>query len=245
MSHIGSPSGSTDDRSHSPLIRAFDELSRAVPAGADLPTVLERVVALAVSSVQACDEASISALGERGRVSTPCATAQVAVELDNEQYRAGAGPCMSALTGEAPSAYSAEVASDQRWPEFGRTATARGFGSVFSHRFAAGGPVGGINFYARHTNAFSDEDKTAATLLAAFAGAVIALVQERTAALQLREALQSRDVIGQAKGILMERYRITADEAFGRLRVVSQKANRKLAALAEELAATGQWPPEA
>jgi AmiR/NasT family two-component response regulator len=59
----------------------------------------------------------------------------------------------------------------------------------------------------------------------------------------LRRALGSREVIGQAKGILMERYAITADEAFERLRSASQHLNRKLAALAEELAATGQWPP--
>ena len=59
---------------------------------------------------------------------------------------------------------------------------------------------------------------------------------------QLQQALASRDVIGQAKGILMERYRITADEAFEKLRLASQHANRKLNSLAEELAATGQWP---
>jgi len=59
----------------------------------------------------------------------------------------------------------------------------------------------------------------------------------------LQRALASRDVIGQAKGILMERYRITADEAFEKLRLASQHANRKLNGVAEELAATGQWPP--
>ena len=78
----------------------------------------------------------------------------------------------------------------------------------------------------------------------------VALTENGIAALtaeveHLRLALGSRDVIGQAKGILMERYRITADEAFERLRVVSQHSNRKLAAIAEQLAATGQWPPEA
>ena len=59
----------------------------------------------------------------------------------------------------------------------------------------------------------------------------------------LGRALASRDLIGQAKGILMERYRITADEAFEKLRVASQHTNRKVSAVAEELAATGQWPP--
>jgi len=59
----------------------------------------------------------------------------------------------------------------------------------------------------------------------------------------LERALASRDVIGQAKGILMERFRITADEAFEKLRLASQHTNRKVNSLAEELAATGQWPP--
>jgi hypothetical protein len=241
VSHIVPSPASADDRSQSHLIQAFEELARAFPAG-DLPTVFERVAALAVSSVQACDEASISVLGERGRMSTPSATAQVAVELDAEQYRGGAGPCVSALIGEEPAAYSAEVASDKRWPEFGRTAAARGFGSVFSRRFDAGGSVAGINFYARNTNAFSDGDKIAATLLAAFAGVVTALVCERTETMHLREALQSRDVIGQAKGILMEREKVTAEEAFELLRKTSQKVNRKLRDLAEELATTGAIP---
>ena len=59
---------------------------------------------------------------------------------------------------------------------------------------------------------------------------------------QLQLALETRDVIGQAKGILMERFRITAEEAFDRLRTASQHTNRRLNALAADLAATGQWP---
>ena len=113
---------------------------------------------------------------------------------------------------------------------------------MFSRRFDGGGPVGGINLYARHPNAFSDDDKTAATLLAAFAGALTALAYERTEALHLREALQSRDMIGQAKGILMAREKVTADEAFELLRKASQALNRKLRDLAEEIATTGELP---
>jgi AmiR/NasT family two-component response regulator len=60
----------------------------------------------------------------------------------------------------------------------------------------------------------------------------------------LKQALVTRDVIGQAKGILMERYRIQADEAFDRLRMASQHLNRKVHDLAVELASTGQWPPD-
>jgi AmiR/NasT family two-component response regulator len=60
----------------------------------------------------------------------------------------------------------------------------------------------------------------------------------------LKQGLATRDVIGQAKGILMERYRIGADEAFDRLRVASQHLNRKVHDLAADLASTGQWPPD-
>ena len=59
----------------------------------------------------------------------------------------------------------------------------------------------------------------------------------------LKLALASRDTIGQAKGILMERYRLSADEAFERLRAASQSANRKLVDLARQLTETGEWPP--
>ena len=73
---------------------------------------------------------------------------------------------------------------------------------------------------------------------------MLASRQARLQTAQLKEALESRDVIGQAKGILMERERVTADDAFNMLRRGSQHLNRKLRDLAEEIAATGEEPPD-
>jgi hypothetical protein len=245
MSHASSPARpgpETAVAADGSLHHAFAALAQALPLGEDLPAVLEDLAALAVSMVGACDAASVSLLDQRKGMTTPAASTAVVVELDAEQARSGQGPCWEAVTGESHAVYSAELAADARWPHFGRVATARGFGSILSRRFDAGGPVGGINFYARRTNAFGDEDKAAASLLAAFAGMATALVHERVQAAQLHIALQGRDVIGQAKGILMERERITADEAFDRLRRASQHLNRKLRDIAEHLAATGEAP---
>lgn len=72
------------------------------------------------------------------------------------------------------------------------------------------------------------------------AGRTVAELQEQVE--QLHKAIESRDVIGQAKGILMERHKLTADEAFDWLRIVSQHTNRKVAELARDLSETGEWP---
>ena len=241
MSHTGPSSGSTDDNSRSPLIQAFEELSRSCLAGEDLPTVLGRVPALAVSSVRACDEASISVLGASGRLSTPYATARVLVELDAEQYRSGAGPDLSALAGEDPSAYSAEVGSDERWPVFGSFAAARGFRSVFSRRFDGGDSVAVISFYARRPDAFNDGDKATATLLAVLVGAVTALTYERTEGVHLREALQRRHVLAQAKGILIERTKVTAEKESERLHKTFDVAPLEAARVQLDLSIPDLW----
>jgi hypothetical protein len=243
MSDVGASSNSAAcDGPHRVLVQAFDDLLSSFLVDKDLAAVFERVVALATAAVPACDEASISILDERGRLTTPCATAKVVIELDNKQYESGQGPCVSAITGVERAVYSPDLGTDSRWPQFGRVAAAQGFHSLFSRRFDGGGPVGGINLYARRAEAFAAEDSTAATLLSAFAGVVTALTRARMESSNLREALQSRDVIGQAKGILMERHRIAADVAFDILRRASQHQNRKLRDIADEIATTGQDP---
>ena len=219
-------------------------LSQSYTDSEDLGAVFERVSRVVASTIQACDEASISILDARGRITTASATSQVAVELDNQQYESGQGPCVSVLRGDPSAAYSSDLGTDDRWPEFGRAAAERGFRSLLSRHFDARHLLGSVNLYARQADAFgADDDATAATL-AAFAGVVTALSYERIESAQLREALQTRDVIGQAKGVLMEREKVTPDEAFAKLRRASQQLNRKLRDLAEEIAATGATPTD-
>jgi AmiR/NasT family two-component response regulator len=93
--------------------------------------------------------------------------------------------------------------------------------------------------YADRAAAFGDPHERVAVLLAAFAALALAEAQR---AGQMHDALGNRDIIGQAKGVLMERHRITADAAFGVLSRVSQAENRKLAEVARRLVETGELP---
>ena len=101
------------------------------------------------------------------------------------------------------------------------------------------GNLGALNLYSRTAHAFDDESERVGLLFASHAG--IALAGAKTEA-QLREGMDSRDLIGQAKGILMERYNISAVQAFGLLTRTSADNNIKLRALAEQLADTGMLP---
>jgi AmiR/NasT family two-component response regulator len=96
--------------------------------------------------------------------------------------------------------------------------------------------LGSVSLYAADQAAFALADEYVARLFAT--QAALALAEARRTG-QMRQALANRDVIGQAKGILMERHRITADEAFKMLSAQSQRANRKLADVARRLAETG------
>jgi GAF domain-containing protein len=107
-------------------------------------------------------------------------------------------------------------------------------------------PLGALTLYGATADAFSDDDHEFGSILAAYVGIAVALdrrrneVDRREAA--LHRALSTRDIIGQAKGILMERRRLPAGDAFDLLRRVSQRLNRKLADVAEQLAETGELP---
>ena len=105
--------------------------------------------------------------------------------------------------------------------------------------FVEGDNLGALNLYARQPHAFGEESEDVGLLLAAHAAVAVAGARAEE---HLRRAVDSRDLIGQAKGILMERYKITADQAFQVLARVSQQTNRRLADVADELTQTGSVP---
>lgn len=225
------------------LIEAFAELSTALFAGSDPDALLGHLVERATATVEGCDFASVSLLDPGGDISTPVASDPLVIELDELQYESGEGPCLEAVRKPAPAVYGADVGHDERWPVFGPKAAARGIGSLVSHKIAAGGTVCALNLYSRRPDAFDRADRDTAYLLAVFAAVVLACTQAHLETAHLRDALESRDVIGQAKGILMERERVTAADAFEMLRRASQHLNRKLRDLAEDIATTGEEPP--
>jgi GAF domain-containing protein len=125
------------------------------------------------------------------------------------------------------------LATEDRWPLFAQRASATGAASMLSLQlYVEGDNLGALNLYARTPNAFTDESEQVGLLFAAHAAIAYAAVRKET---QLAQALISRDVIGQAKGILMERYKISSERAFLLLTRVSQTSNRKLYDVADEL----------
>jgi hypothetical protein len=161
---------------------------------------------------------------------------------DELQYAAGEGPCLSAL--DEPLVVMDEHASE-RWPSFWRRWPAADAETAMSCSLRADGvPTavrGSLNLYAKHPDAFDSEAAETALILAAHAAVAVAVAHERHAARTteagLREALEGRDVIGQAKGVLMVREGVGADEAFDILRRASQRLNVKLRQIAHSIAA--------
>ena len=145
---------------------------------------------------------------------------------------------------------AADLTSDQRWPKFVRAATnvRSVISAPVSNERPTGAEPGSLNNYSLQANAFTSEDADTAILLTAHLGVLLRLAvmtsEANNRVNQLTEAVTSRDVIGQAKGILMERERLTAGQAFDVLRGASQRLNRKLRDVADQLATSGEIATE-
>jgi hypothetical protein len=231
------------------LAQAVGELTGILldePADGGLDEVLERVVHLGARVVRGADLVSVTLRrGERDGYSTPAYSDELAVRLDEVQYAQDEGPCVRALeAGGLGVAQSDDLGADPSWRGFGPAAARLGVGSVFAVGLFPVGEVrplrGALNFYRRATGGFDRTDREAAVLLAAHVSTALAYVTVTEAAelrdTQFQIALDSRDVIGQAKGILMERRGLSADKAFDVLRRASQDLNVKLRDVAATLA---------
>jgi GAF domain-containing protein len=179
--------------------------------------------------------------------STVVFTGRLALDLDAVQYGLGRGPCLHASTENEP-VEIADMRTDPRWPDWTESAVAHGCLSSLSLPLPLHEKVsGGLNIYARDPQTFDESARRCAQQFASYAAVVAGnmLVYEsaldRTRNLEL--ALESRAVIDQAKGILMERFRLTADQAFQALAAVSMKSNTKLRDVAQRFVDTGQFPP--
>jgi hypothetical protein len=174
---------------------------------------------------------------------TPAETDPLASRLDEIQYRLDEGPCVAATrTPGLGVTFSADLGAGREYPRFGPEAARLGVHSVLSVGMFPGGPTprhGALNVYSRVADGLDELDRDLALVLAAHAATALTATIASTAAdlelATLRQAISSRDVIGQAKGILMERRGITADEAFDVLRTASQSLNVKLTQVAETL----------
>ncbi|OXM54972.1 GAF and ANTAR domain-containing protein [Amycolatopsis alba] len=228
-----------------PLAQQFATLTYSLLDASTTAEVLDQIVHAAVHLVPGADIVSITLRSPDGRFHTPVRTDKSADEFDQLQYEYGEGPCVDAAREDGPaSAVSDDLATSTTWPRFGPAAAERGAGALLSTALVPDARPprlsGAINIYSRRPHGLDTTDQTAALLLATHASLALANVESVTRAQleaeQLKRAVDSRDVIGQAKGILMARRGIPAGEAFDLLRRTSQDLNVKLVRLAETLA---------
>lgn len=214
----------------------FALLAQRLLVASTVHEVLQSVIQAGKSVMSGADLVSVTLRAAEGRYDTPVSTDGLATSLDHLQYQLNEGPCVEATrTPGLGLVASADVGAGVEFPRWGPAASAAGIGSVLAVGLFPGtesSRFGALNFYSFHTGGLDAADRDMALILAAHASVALAAAQAEAAAEldkgHLQTALRSRDVIGQAKGILMERRGIDADEAFEILRRASQALNRKL-----------------
>jgi GAF domain-containing protein len=219
-----------------PLEDELSELAGLLLAHETLEVMLGHVADIAVRAIPACDAAGVT-LFEHEQLVTAAASGPLVQRVDEHQYSSDEGPCLESLrTGELRRSPSLEA--DTRWPKFRGPTLDEGVVSCLSLPLVIGnhGTGGVLNLYSQN-RPFEDADEEIGRRFIAPASVAVANARayaKATALIeQLEEALQSRDVIGQAKGIIQAREHCGPEEAFERLRDLSQHRNVKLRDLAK------------
>ena len=220
------------------LSEGIGELSRLLVNEESLDDTLQRVAELACETLDGADLAGVSLLRD-GKPTTAVFTDLASPQVDSAQYETGEGPCLDAWRHQQVF-HIESTTDDVRWPAFSSAAAEHGIRSTMSLPLSVrGNGIGALNLYSRKPAAFPQEQEALGLMFAAQASVALANAQVYDSAYrltqQLQEALTSRAVIDQAKGILMAQHAVGPDEAFNLLRVASQRENRKLRDLAADL----------
>jgi hypothetical protein len=226
-----------DDREYAELLRqTMLGLTEKADSPTEIDVVLQNVTAAAVELIAGVDSADVLLISGADLFRSVAATSQLAIDLDGMQRRFRQGPCLDAAVGHSVILCN-DLGKDSRWPQFAKSAVAAGVNSMLSFQlYTHNGRMGALNLFGLEADAFSLEAEALGAMLATHvANAFIAADKE----LQFKSALNSRDVIGQAKGMIMERFGVHAVQAFDLLTKLSQQSNTRVAEVAAELVARG------
>jgi transcriptional regulator with GAF, ATPase, and Fis domain len=206
------------------IAETLGQVARWLDAEESVEGTLEAVVAAAKENIPGVEHAGISLL-DRGAIRTMAPSDEIVNRIDKLQYQLGEGPCVNAIT-DRRTYRTGDLAHEQRWPRFGRETATMGIQSMLSFRlFTAEDTLGALNLYAVGRDAFDPNSEQIGELFAVHAAIALAGSRQES---HLLAALDTRDVIGMAKGILMERHGVVADRAFAIMVDASQKSQRKL-----------------
>jgi transcriptional regulator with GAF, ATPase, and Fis domain len=220
---------------HAVIALQISELIRDIQQSphAEVDTVLGELAESGVSYIPGAQHAGITIASRDGKLHTAAATSEYPALLDKFQQRCGEGPCLSAAW-EQHIIKVDDVETEQRWPAYCRdTRDETPIRSIMAFQlYADNKTMGALNFYAEKPYAFDAEAVESGLIVATHAALAWNLLRRDQ---QLRSALASRDLIGQAKGMLMERFKIDAVQAFEVLKRLSQNSNTPLVDIAHDI----------
>jgi GAF domain-containing protein len=211
------------------------ELARMIAAPRTLEQILNDVTATAVELIPGADVSGILLVKKGGDFESLADTTGLAAELDKLQHDFGEGPCAEAALEETV-VRSDDLRKESRWPRYAAAAVKLGVLSGLSFKlYTADRTAGALNLFSFSANVWDTDAETTGAVLAAHGAAAILA---RRHGEQMQTALSTRDRIGQAKGIIMERYGVDDVRAFEMLRSLSQESQTKLAVVAQRVIET-------
>jgi GAF domain-containing protein len=214
------------------LAQRMAELARASAAPRSVEQVLSDVTAAAMELIPGADTAGVLLIGKGGKFDSVAGTSDLPQRLDELQMMFNEGPCVEAALDELI-VRTDDFRTEQRWLEYSPAVVEIGVLSGLSFKlYTADRTAGALNLFGFKPNAFDAEDETTGVVLAAHAAAAILASRQGE---QLESALSTRDRIGQAKGIIMERFGVDDVQAFEMLRRLSQDGNTRLIDIAQRV----------
>lgn len=226
------PDGQTDEVD-ARLSTIMGELARSLDRDHnDVDETFSGICEAAREGVPGAEDAGITLRHSRNEFSSHGSTSELPMLVDKLQEKLQQGPCVDAAR-DSDIVNVTNMKTETRWPAFSPAAADAGVGSMLSFQlWVEDSHMGALNLYSTKVDAFDESSTTIGRPLAAHASVALAGARRED---QLRSALDSRDIIGQAKGMLMQRYSISADEAFDLIKRLSQESNVKARDIAERI----------
>lgn len=227
-----------------PVEQHFSEIAQNLFASGTVEATLQQIVSLAEEAIDGCLAAGVLVIDDDGSASSVAGSSPLAETVERFQVDVDEGPCVDAAR-SGVTFYAEDLTDDPRWPSFGPAALEHGVRSVLAYSMSAR-RLGALNLYSDLPAAFGAIDRAKGQLFATLARLALDSAESQAAAefqtAALVQGMGTREIIGQAQGILMERERITAEQAFDVLRRASQHLNVKLREVATRLVETGESP---
>ena len=222
------------------LAENFAEIARVLLAEPTVQRTLDKMCELLVPTVDGCDHAVVTVVRDH-ELSSPASSDDVGPAVDAIQFEVGDGPCVESIR-DHQTVITDDLVTETRWPQFSRRAVeATGVRSMLAFRmFLGGDTMGSLNLYSKKPSAFSDDSLAVGTIFAAHASVALRAAQSKEDLTRLREVIEARELISQAKGILMGRQGISSQAALDILSRGAERLKMELGEMARRVVEGGE-----